>query len=55
MGTLVGAIIAVVAGLGIAGGGTYLLVDNRAPDSAIEWNNLPAPNNANGIVDYGRR
>lgn len=55
MGTLIGAIIAVVAGLGIAGGGTYLLVDNRSPDSSIEWNDLEAPNGANGIVDYGRR
>lgn len=55
MGTLIGAIIAVVAGLGIAGGGTYLLVSNESPDATVEWNNVPAANNANGVVDYGRR
>jgi hypothetical protein len=55
VGTLVGAIIAVVAGLGIAGGATYLLVDNQSPDAHIEWANVPAANNANGVVNYGRR
>ena len=55
MGTLIGAIIAVVAGLGIAGGGTYLLIDNQSPDSSVQWNDLPPANGSNGIVDYGRR
>ena len=55
MSTLVGAIIAVVAGLGIAGGATYLLVDNQSPDSKVEWTDTPAANNSNGVVNYGRR
>ncbi|SMD21664.1 hypothetical protein [Kibdelosporangium aridum] len=55
MGTLIAAIIVVVAGLGLAGGGTYLLVDNTQPDVAIDFDKAPPPNNSGGVVNYGSR
>jgi hypothetical protein len=51
--TLIGAVIAVVAGLAFAGGGTYVLVNSLAPDKAVEFQKAPAPNNSNGVVNYG--
>jgi hypothetical protein len=53
VGTLVAAIIVVVAGLGLAGGGTYLLVNNTAPDKTVQFKDAPVANNTNGIVNYG--
>lgn len=55
MGTLIAAIIVVVAGLGLAGGATYLLVDNTMPDNNIQFENAPAPNNTGGVVNYGTK
>jgi hypothetical protein len=51
--TLVGVIIAVVAGLGLAGGGTYVLVNNKAPDKGVQFKDAPPANNTNGVVNYG--
>jgi len=51
--TLIGAVIAIVAGLAFAGGGTYALVNSLAPDKAAELQNAPAANNSNGVVNYG--
>ncbi|WP_394618932.1 DUF2613 family protein [Lentzea sp. JNUCC 0626] len=54
MRTLIGAVIAVVAGLAFAGGGTYALVTSLAPDKAVQLENAPAPNNSNpDTVNYG--
>ena len=53
MGTLVAAIIVVVAGLGLAGGGTYLLVSKEMPDKTVEFENAPWANNTNGVINYG--
>jgi hypothetical protein len=53
VGTLVAAIIVVVAGLGLAGGGTYLLVSNETPDKTVQFQDAPAANNTNGVVNYG--
>ncbi|RAS69708.1 uncharacterized protein DUF2613 [Lentzea atacamensis] len=54
MRTLIGAVIAVVAGLAFAGGGTYVLVSSLAPDEASQLKNAPAPNNSNpDTVNYG--
>ena len=53
MRTLIGAVIAIVAGLAFAGGGTYVLVNSLAPDKAVEFQNAPAANNSNGVVNYG--
>lgn len=53
MRTLIGAAIAIVAGLAFAGGGTYVLVNSLAPDKAAEFQNAPAANNSNGVVNYG--
>ena len=40
--------------LAFAGGGTYILVNNLAPDKAVQFKNAPAPNNSNpDTVDYG--
>ena len=55
MGTLIAAIIVVVAALGLAGGGVYVLVDNTEPDSSIQFENAPAPNNTGGVVNYGTK
>jgi uncharacterized protein DUF2613 len=51
--TLIGAVIAVVAGLALAGGGTYALVNSSAPDKAVHFQDAPAANNTNGTVNYG--
>jgi hypothetical protein len=51
--TLIGVAVAVVAGLAFAGGGTYLLVGALTPDKAVEFQNAPAANNSNGVVNYG--
>lgn len=53
---MVGAIIAIVAGLALAGGGTYVLVSETAPDNAVPFGDRPLANNEGeaGIVDYGR-
>ena len=54
MRTLIGAVIAVVAGLAIAGGGTYALVNSLTPDEAVQLENAPAPNNSDpDTVNYG--
>jgi hypothetical protein len=53
VGTLVAAIIVVVAGLGLAGGGTYLVVNDRVQQETADLQNAPVPNNTNGIVNYG--
>lgn len=54
MRTLIGAVIAVVAGLAFAGGGTYALVSDLVPDEAVQLKNAPAPNNSNpDTVNYG--
>lgn len=53
MRTLIGVAIAVVAGLAFAGGGTYLLVTSLTPDKAVQFQNAPAANNSNGVVNYG--
>lgn len=54
MRTLIGAVIAVVAGLAFAGGGTYALVNNLAPDKTVQLENAPAPNNSDpDTVNYG--
>jgi hypothetical protein len=53
VGTLIGAIIVVVAGLGLAGGGTYLLVETKAPDKTVQFQDAPAANNTNGTINYG--
>jgi hypothetical protein len=55
VGILIGAIIVVVAGLGLAGGGTYLLVDNTRPDVSVDFEKAPPANNSGGIVNYGSR
>lgn len=55
MGTLVGAIIVVVAALGLAGGGTYILVDNTLPDNDAQFENAPPANNSGGTVNYGTK
>lgn len=53
MGTLVGALIAVVAALGLAGGGTYVLIQSSAPDNSVQFENVPVANNTGGVVNYG--
>lgn len=53
MGTLIGAIIAVVAALGLAGGGTYALIQTTGPDNSVPFDNRPAANNSNGVTNYG--
>jgi hypothetical protein len=50
---LIGVAIAVVAGLAFAGGGTYVLVDSLRPDTPAQFQNAPAANNSNGVVNYG--
>ncbi|CAM3485815.1 hypothetical protein KIPE111705_10830 [Kibdelosporangium persicum] len=55
MSTLIAAIIVVVAGLGLATGGVYVLVENTKPDSNIQFENAPAPNNTGGVVNYGTK
>jgi hypothetical protein len=51
--TVIGVVIAVVAGLAFAGGGTYALVTSLVPNEAAELQNAPAANNSNGVVNYG--
>lgn len=54
MRTLIGAVIAVVAGLAFAGGGTYVLVNSLTPNETVQLKNAPAPNNSNpDTVNYG--
>jgi hypothetical protein len=53
VGTLVGALIAIVAGLGLAGGGTYVLIESSAPDNTVQFENAPVANNTGGVVNYG--
>ena len=53
MGTLIAALIIVVAGLGIAGGGTYVLVDQKQPDNNVDFVHAPPANNTGGVVNYG--
>jgi hypothetical protein len=53
VGTLVAAIIVVVAGLGLAGGGAYVLVEQVAPDETVQIQQAPPANNTNGVVNYG--
>ena len=54
MRTLIGVVIAVVAGLAFAGGGTYALINSNAPDKGVQFKNAPAPNNSDpDTVNYG--
>ncbi|HEX6341955.1 hypothetical protein [Umezawaea sp.] len=53
MRTVIGAVVAIVAGLAFAGAGTFVLVNSLAPDRAVEFRNAPEANNANGVVNYG--
>ncbi|MCE7010733.1 hypothetical protein LWC34_49215 [Kibdelosporangium philippinense] len=53
MGTLIAVVIVVVAGLGLAGGGTYVLVDRSQPDEKVDF--AKPANNTGNIVNYGSR
>ena len=53
MGSLTGAVVAVVAALALAAGGTYALVQSSSPDNSVPFENRPDANNTNGVVNYG--
>jgi hypothetical protein len=52
MGKFVGALIAVLVGLGLAGGITLAATSANSPDSTLD---LQKPASANSAVDYGTR
>ncbi|WP_436493566.1 DUF2613 family protein [Actinokineospora sp. HUAS TT18] len=55
MGKIVAALVAVLAGLGLATGVTFGVTSAASPDapSKLDLNERPAGNGANGVVNYG--
>lgn len=54
MSRTVAVVVAVVAGIALAAGGTTTLVTLASPDRGMDRENAPAPNGVDGgTVDYG--
>ncbi|WP_158845812.1 DUF2613 family protein [Saccharothrix deserti] len=53
MGKIVAAVVAILAGLALAAGGTVTLVTVAGPDRSVDFENAPAANGSAGVVDYG--
>ncbi len=53
MGKIVGALVAVLAGLAVATGVTFTVTSAASPDSSLDLQTPPPANGANGVVNYG--
>lgn len=56
MSKIIAALVAVVAGVALAVGGTATLVNLASPDRDVDLQNAPAGNGVDGgVVDYGNK
>jgi hypothetical protein len=53
--TLIGAILAILAGLAVATGVTVAVSSTSAPDKNINFDDAHQPDPWSGVVDYGSR